>query len=127
MFTPTAVLITGGFRAVKSAEIYHPDLDSPCVLPDLPWSRRRHTQGGSLVCAGIWASKSCRKWNPDTGAWDLVTLKEQRTDHTSWTPAEGSVTYLMGGYVDGTGNTSEILQHKNRKVSASFPLKYNSR
>ena len=40
------VLITGGFRAVKSAEIYHPDLDSPCVLPDLPWSRRRHTQDG---------------------------------------------------------------------------------
>ena len=43
-----AVLITGG----KSAEMFHPDRDSPCVLPDLPDMRHSHSQDGSLVCGG---------------------------------------------------------------------------
>ena len=30
------MLITGGRGAMQSAEIYHPDRDSACVLADLP-------------------------------------------------------------------------------------------
>ena len=65
----SAVLITGG----GSAEIYHPDRDSVCVLPDLPDSRLSHTQDGSLMCGGWELCRSCRRWNPESGAWDLVT------------------------------------------------------
>merc|ERR1712079_153574 len=106
-----AVVITGGYDydATKSAEIYHPDKDTPCVLPDLPDKREDHTQDGSLMCGGYDTTRSCRKWNPDTGAWDEVTtsLTHQRYHHVSWTPADGSGTYLMGGFA--SERTSDII------------------
>ena len=124
-----AVLITGG----KSAEMYHPDRDSPCVLPDLPDLRHSHTQDGSLVCGGYEAEaeRSCRRWNPESGAWDLVTdaLTEDRWGHISWTPANGSKTYLIGGGFssDGTTETSEVVDQDNKSVNASFPLQHRTK
>ena len=123
MFIP-AVLITGGWGEGQSAEIYHPDRDTLCVLPDLPEGRYYHTQDGALLCGGgdRWRERSCDRWNADTGAWDLVTesLTRGREYHTSWTPVDGSVTYLMG-----ERRTSDAIQ-KNNSVTSSFPLRYNT-
>ena len=115
------MLLTGGMFAYNSAEIYHPDRDSACVLPDLPDELVGHTQDGSLMCGGWNTRRSCRRWNPETGAWDLVTesLTEERVYHNSWTPADGSVTYLMG-------NTSEVIRQDN-SVSASFTMQHQTR
>ena len=123
MFAFSAVLITGGDEAWQKAEIYHPGSGSKCVLPDLLDDRYSHTQDGGLVCGGWYTPRSCKRWNADMGTWDLVTesLIEQRYYHTSWTPADGSVTYLMGGR--GSGRTSEIID-KHNVVRASFPLKH---
>ena len=106
-------------------EIYHPEQDTLCVLPDLPDLRHLHTQDGSLVCGGHWRLRSCRRWNADTGTWDLVTesLTEDRAYYTSWTQVDGSVTYLMGGY--WSKNTSEAIDQDN-VVTSSFPLHYNT-
>ena len=100
LYIHSAVLITGGYGAENSAEIYHPDRESPCDLPDLPDQRRYHTQDGSLLCGGWRNYKSCQKWNPDIGAWDLVTksLTEDREGHISWTQADGAMTYLIWGF-----------------------------
>ena len=132
------MLITGGGGGIgQLAEIYHSDTpESPCVLnteiPDLRWL---HTQDGTLLCGGEDSTGSCQRWNADTGAWDLVTeeglmypvrLTEERWGHISWTPADGSVTYLMGGWRD-PGYTSEMLEHDTNKVSTSFPMKYHTR
>ena len=124
MFTP-AVLITGGIGTWQSAKIYHPDRDFVCVLPDLPDEREGHTQDGSLLCGGWRTFRSCRRWNPDTGAWDLVTesLTENRTERISWTPADGSVTYLLGGA--RSKNTSEVIDYYN-DARASFPLQHDT-
>ena len=121
------MLITGGTGAwgtEQSAEIHHPGRDTPCVLPDLPDRRYYHTQDGSLVCGGYYTRRSCRRWNADTGTWDLVTesLTEKRHYHSSWTPADGSVTYLMGGYSE---QTSEAIDQDN-VVTSSFPLKHRT-
>ena len=120
----SAVLITGGYGAQQSAEIYHPDRDFACVLPDIPYRRQDHTQDGSLMCGGSPTFRSCRRWNPDTGAWDLVTesLTEDRRCHISWTPADGSGTYLMGGWSD---KTSEVID-KDNGVTSSFPLQHRT-
>ena len=122
----SAVLITGGYRTGQSAEIYYPDKDSPCVLPNIQDSRYDHTQDDTLMCGGRNTHRYCRRWNADTGAWDLLTesFTEPRYYHTSWTPADGAVTYLMGGSQSET--TSNILQHENNKVSKSFPLKHET-
>ena len=119
----SAVLITGGTGGRQSAEIYHSDRDSPCVLPNIADRRFGHTQDGSLMCGGQDTLRSCQMWNADTGAWDLVTesLTEDRKYHVSWTPAHGSVTYLMGG--TGCGETSEAIDQDNG-VTSSFPLQH---
>ena len=125
-FIISAVFITGGEGAAEqSAEIYHPDRDNHCVLPDLPDHREHHTQDGSLVCGGLYTPRSCRRWNADTGTWDLVTeaLTESRAYHISWTPVDGSVTYLMGG--GGSVTTSDAI-HKNNSVTSSFPLQHRT-
>ena len=126
-FIISAVFITGGEGAAEqSAEIYHPDRDTPCVLPKLPLLRSDHTQDGSLMCGGRYTHRSCRRWNADIGAWDLVTksLTELRDDHISWTLADGAETFLFGGRWSYT--TSEMLQHDNNKVMTSFPLKHTT-
>ena len=123
------MLITGGRGkgAYSSAEIYHPDRENPCVLPDLYWDRVSHTQDGSLVCGGeyTFTPRSCRRWNADTGNWDLLnySLTENRMHHIAWTPVDGSVTYLMGGEESLT--TSDAI-HKNNSVTSSFPLKHRT-
>ena len=120
-----AVLITGGEGALQSAEIYQPNRHSACVLPDLPDQRYGHTQDGSLLCGGWGTNRSCRRWNSTTGAWDLLTesLTKKRRAHTSWTPVDGSVTYLMGD--DGSEKTSEAIGKENL-VTASFPLQHKT-
>ena len=77
------------------------------------------------MCGGHSTPRSCRRWNPDTVAWDLVTesLIEERIGHTSWTTADGSVTYLMGGY--RSGKTSEVID-KDNGVRSSFLLKHRT-
>ena len=126
MFT-AAVLITGGVErgTPQSAEIYHPERDSPCFLPDLPANRAYHTQDGSLplLCGGSDKLRICWRWNPDTGTWDMATesLTKKRSSHISWTPGDGSETYLIGGsYSD---RTSEIIDLENN-VKSSFPLQH---
>ena len=125
MFTP-AVLITGGWAGMISAEIYQPDRDSACVLPDLPDVRFGHTQDGSLTCGGGFnsAKRSCHRWNSVTGTWDLVTesLTGGRDDHTSWTPADGSGTYLMGGG-GWSYKTAEVAEDKRIRI---FSLKHHT-
>ena len=125
MIITLAVLITGGSKTKQSVEIYHPDRDSACVLPDIPGGRYSHTQDGSLLCGGYRTVESCRRWNPDTGAWDLVTesLTGVRGDHTSWTPADGSVTYLMGGF---RFDKTSLVIDKDNGVTSSFPLQHET-
>ena len=130
MFT-TVVLISGGYvghgDGEQSVEIYHPDKQSSCKIPDLPESRFVHTQDGGMLCGGLKSGneapeRSCRRWNPDTGAWDLEieSLTKDRYGHVSWTPADGSATYLMGG--GWSEKTSEVIE--NGQVKASFNLQY---
>ena len=135
----SVVLISGGYGnhgdGEQSVEIYHPDEQSSCKIRDLPESRWGHTQDGSLLCGGdepgCWwtegckTKRSCRRWNPVTGAWDLEIepLTELRYGHVSWTPADGTATYLMGG--DLSEKTSDVIE--NGRVKASFPLQYVTR
>ena len=93
------------------------------MIADLPYRLRGHTQDGSLVCGGT----ECLSWNPELGVWNegTATLTEVRTGHISWTPADGTMTFLMGGLE--ADNSSEIIEHeKEIFVSESFPMKHRT-
>ena len=60
-----AVLITGGgilsfdpTEAQKSAEIFLPNSNTSCSLPDLPDKRFAHIQDGPLLCGGYGTEKN---------------------------------------------------------------------
>ena len=124
------MVITGSsndYDTGHTAEIYHPDRDTPCVLPDLPHWLEYHTQDGSLMCGGGYTEISCWRWNPDTGAWDELanSLAQARYGHVSWTPADGSGTYLIGGNFYDSQRTSEIVD-TDGNIRSSFSLKYKT-
>ena len=87
-----------------------------------------HTQDGSMICGGPYTSRSCRRWNNETGTWDLVTesLTGDRLFHVSWTPEDSSVTYLMGSSWTSSGRTSEVIDQDIQSAVATFSLKYDT-
>ena len=122
----SAVLITGGSSATRSAEVYHPATGGSCRLPDLPDDRYSHTQDGALTCGGARQRTSCLKWSPDSGTWTPShTLTDYRAEHVSWTPDPSLGTYLIGGGDGGIDPRSELVK-PDGSVEQGFSLKYDT-
>lgn len=124
------MLITGGRGGRRSAEVYYPERNTPCVLPDLPAQYFDHTQDGTLVCGGgrgQTTKRSCRRWNDNTGTWDLVTdkLKTCREGHISWTPENDPRTFLIGGKQEETIEWISMYIDA-RNSSSSWSMKYQT-
>ena len=120
------ILITGGYDAYSSAEVFLPSTSTSCQLPGLVVKRREHTQDNLLLCGGYSdeALTSCEKFSPATGTWALTshTLQVYREGHVSWS-LESEGTILMGGLL---GYTSEIMKHDGT-TERSFDMKYITR
>ena len=121
-----AVLITGGYTKegwLKSAEIYLPESNSGCSLPELPSKSSSHTQDGNLACGGaLDTSKKCFKWTD--GSWTQShSLIGSRYGHVSWATASG--VYLMGGWNTESEMTSELVK-EDGSVEEGFGLKYKT-
>ena len=125
------MLITGGKGGRRSVEVYRANQSTPCVLPDLPDPYFDHTMDGTLVCGGGGGQstkRSCRRWNDNTGTWDLVTksLQTCREGHVSWTPEDDSRTFLMGGRQEDTSEIISQYSDDPRKSSSSWSMKYQT-
>ena len=122
-----AFLITGGRTNegwLKSAEIYLPESNSGCSLPELPYETSSHTQDGNLACGGasLDSSKECIKWTD--GSWTQShSLRENRYGHVSWATASG--VHLMGGWTTESEMTSELVK-EDGSVEEGFDLKYKT-
>ena len=109
----------------EHAEIFKPNTNTRCTLPDLPEKRVGHTQDGGLTCGGgrYDVRKTCVKWNPISGTWNQShTLRELRKGHKSWATASG--VYLLGGYDQVSKMTSEKV-NMDGSVEEGFSLKYD--
>ena len=63
---------------------------------------------------------------PDSETWiKSHSLPKVRHYHSSWTPASGSGTYLLGGGGGNNGFTSNLVK-PDGTVHESFPLKHNT-
>ena len=121
----------GQNKALKSAEIYLPDTNTRCSLPQMPEMRRYHTQDGGLVCGGELEFGSysnsnshiltlCDTWA--NGTWIRShTLKFKRRSHVSWVTPSG--VYLIGGF--RSPYTTEIVM-ENGTVIEGFRLKHRT-
>ena len=124
-WTFLGVLITSGTNGIqiqKSAEIYLPDTNTSCILPDFPEERNGHAQNGDLACGGSLSDtlKNCVKWT--NGVWTRShNLREGRDYHVSWATASGL--YLMGG--GSSLKTSELVK-EDGSVEEGFDLKYDT-
>ena len=126
MYFFKAVMLTGGgpSSALRTGEVYVPATNSTCSLPNFSSDTWAHSQDGLLQCGGSPTPTKCHTLKD--GKWIVShTLKRARSWHVSWTPKDGSGTYLLGGYAKGSQNNSAFVKRDGTEVPA-FPLKYNT-
>ena len=122
-----AILITGGFGALQSAEVFLPWTNTSCKLPSLPDKRVGHVQSGQLLCGGFDSStrRSCLKWNKQGGNWTTlpVTLSEERWHSSGW--ARGDQLVIMGSS-GAAWESSESVSSDGAVSRGSFAMKYKT-
>ena len=119
------ILISGGYSALTSVEVYSPGTNYHCVLPSLPDKRWGHTMDGLTLCGGVLTRTTCISFT--SGKWVTShALAEWRTYHTSWYIKEEGKIILMGGINNG-GNTTEIITEEEKDGVQGFPMKYHTK
>ncbi len=129
IFISVAILITGGFGAEQSAEVFLPWSNTTCQLPPLPDRRYRHVQAGPLLCGGgaiAPIGRSCVNWS-GRGGWDKLPLRlsEERRSSSGWD--RGDQLVIMGGWSDATLESSERVSSDGAVFRGSFGMKYKTR
>ena len=125
---PEAVLITGGFGALQSAELFLPWNGSTCSLPSLPGERRWHTQTVGTLCGGYDLSgnsrRSCLKW--EGGDWVTLPLRlsQERFGSSVWAREGGQFNIMGGCCYDYARETSDYV--KGNITRPSFKMKYKT-
>ena len=117
----TATLITGGYGAKQSAEVFLPSLNTTCELPSLPQERWGHVQSGNTLCGGRSSStwRSCLEWS---AGWipHPVTLTEGRRGSSVWGSEEGLV--IMGGEAAARHTSERVSSDGANTTVASFRM-----
>ena len=128
----SVVLVSGGMDSQSShmttAELLYTNGSRICTLPNLPYSRSRHTQTGVTACGGdgdFEARTSCHTLS-STGSWELShnLAGQDRRGHCAWASPQGTV--LLGSLDSRDGATSEILL-ENGGTTPGFNLDYQTR
>ena len=120
----TAILITGGYGALQSAEMFLPWSNTTCGLPSIPDERWGHVQSGNTLCGGgkrrSSTRRSCLQWRQGGWATLPVTLAEERLASSAWGTEEGLV--IMGGTSDAAQQTSETVSSDGANTVTSFRM-----
>ena len=109
------IVVSGGYGAFSSVEVFVPSTGELWDLPDLPRERWSHTMESLTLCGGTNAWTSCNTLS-DNGTWVTHKLLEGRKSPFSWNSKKGLV--LMGN------GSSEWVTGK-KKGEYAFPLKYD--
>ena len=126
-----AILITGGWGALQSAEIFIPWQNTTCELPPLPDARVGHVQSGNMLCGGIYTRRSCIQWNVQQGDWVTLPLNltEERVVSSIWRVSQDNNNsfIIMGGVDDAAEETSETVSGDGDIMRSTFNMKYPTR
>ena len=120
----TGIIISGGFGAQTSVEVFVPSTGQSCLLPNMPDERFGHTLDSLLICGGYEVSTSTTCLSFTSGQWITShTLVEERYGHCSWQTEQGLV--LMGG-LHHSADTSEIVATTGGQGGPSFAMQYST-
>ena len=115
------ILITGGYGATTSAEVFQVSTGQSCSLPSLPDKRQYHTSHSLTLCGGIFTPTSCISFS--SGVWvPSHSLAEERYKHCSWEREEGLL--LLGG--EDSPTTTELLTEGSEEGVPAFSLQYRT-
>ena len=120
--------MSGGYGALKSAEVILENGRTCTMTPDLPPpGRYQHTATGLTVCGG-WADgdeETGTTCSTFTGQWETShQLGVPRYGHVSWDSPSGII--LLGGFVSEAFQTTETLSHNSSTTSSAFQLPYHT-
>ena len=141
----TGLLISGGYEAETSVELFVPSTGQSCSLPNLPSKRSGHSMNGFYICGGnedydspclvsnswfgeTWRTENENCTSPGTvcvhfssGQWQLApqSFVKPRTGHMSWQTEKGLV--LISG--DYSYFTSEIIPTEEGHEEAGLSFK----
>ena len=119
------LLITGGFGALTSVEVFSLMSRTSCSLPDLPSDTSAHTQHNNLMCGVGADDNQCWTRDTQTGDWTVShTLDGDRSASCLWPLGEEGV-LILGGDDDDTG-TSAVLVTPEGEVRQQFSLQYST-
>jgi len=128
--SPEAILITGGWGAEQSAELFLPWQNSTCELPALPDQRTDHVQAGNTLCGGYYSSteRSCLQWSVQQGDWVTLslTLTKRRVGSSVWRVSQDNSLVIMGGWYVAE-ETSETVSSDGDSTRITFKMKYLTR
>ena len=118
------IVISGGYGASMSVEVFNPLTNQTCQLPSLPFpGRNGHTMHLLTICGGsLNTSNTCITLS--SGQWVIShLLSEKRWHHCSWSRGSGSI--LIGG-IDNPRTTETVTQLNNKGIPG-FNVLYNTR
>ena len=121
-YIPPGLVMSGGYGANTSVEMFIPSTKHSCTLPSLPDERYGHTMSGLTICGGRYkstTSTTCLQLS--SGVWSVShTLQDERYGHSSWQSDQQGV-ILMGGYGSG-GMSREVVG----QGGVSFDMRYHT-
>ena len=122
-----AILITGGWDARQSAEIFLPWENSTCELPPLPDQRVHHMQSGNTLCGGWYTERSCIQWSVQQRGWVTLplTFTEGRWYSSVWRVSQDNSLVIMGGDY-GARKNSETVSMDEASTRRTFEMKYKT-
>ena len=108
-------MVSGGFPAYRTAEIYHPGSVDPsaCTLPQLPDLRNEHTQFSTgLICSGDRDSQltNCIQWENNAWRYTNITLRSSRRYSSKWRTPDDKLIFFGGGETWETYKNAEMIK-----------------
>ena len=129
MINISVILVSGGFSGSsvgRSVELLHTNGSRICSLPDLPYSRRYHSQTGVTACGGVNdASWSTCHTISSNGSWEVShNLAQARGGHSAWASPLGTI--LIGAQQHSSGRTTTEILMENGDTVPGFNLDYDT-
>ena len=118
-------MIAGGYGrdhsdvgSYSSVEVYSPETNSTCLLPDITFNRLYNKAHGTLICDDTYYDK-CYNFSTTTGTWE-------RTNHTlSDVTSFGSVSWKINDEIMFFGGFNSTVMKPDGTVEVSFNLLYD--